>query len=113
MIHFAINAKILTVERAGKLDRYGDPIFEVVAINVDCNLKQSTRRVLNQDGVTASIDGTLKCYERFEEGDVFTIEARLPSRWKVYSVTEAQDPATGGALFWSYMLVKQRGEDAV
>lgn len=102
------NATIDLVERAGKVDRYGQERWETVATEVRCRLERATRRVRNVQGDTSTIDGTvyLTPRSRLKTGDRLTM--RDGEQWVVFNEDEALDAAEGRPEYYIYGLVRQR-----
>ena len=111
MFPFRLNARILSVERAGALDRYGVAQLETVVKNEHCHLEETTRLIRTVNGDTVQIDGSVMMLSQLQTGDLITIADRFRSQFKIFNRDEAQD-IVGLVLYYTYGLTKQRGQDA-
>ena len=109
--YYPENARVLRVERAGALDRYGVPQTEVVVSYVSGFMDKHTQRFMNPNGSTVQIDATISLGCELLAEDNITLDDKFQSKWKVFSVNEVID-VIGNVIYWEYNLIKQRGSDA-
>lgn len=100
------NTRVMTVERMGNVDRYGQPELNTVATDFRGRLDRTLTRTTGVDGNTVTLDGTLMaCRVQLEAGDLLTLENE--EQWEVYNVDEAQD-INGKPMFRMYGMTKLR-----
>jgi hypothetical protein len=105
------NVEIRTVERAGGIDRYGQPLVETVYSRLFGRIDHSTRMARTANGDQATISATLWLDNNYElmVKDLVTVESRLKEQYTVFDVQEAQD-VFGNIQHRQYRLVKKQQE---
>lgn len=106
-VHFAENTTILTVERAGRIDRYGKSQMDTVRTSIGVNFKKSTRFVRSTDGAQVQIDGQMISNEELETKDILTIDNKNLDKYEIFSMSETLNPVTGDSEFFNYNLVRK------
>ena len=87
------NVRIRKVERAGAIDRYGEPDYSVIYKNIGACLERSQFMTRALDGDTKVADGTIMADAQYtlRAGDLLTLETDLPERYLVYRAQECLD----------------------
>ena len=99
------NVYIRTVQRFGKMDRYGRVTLETAYDRFRGRLDRSTSMVRNLDGSFTQVAGTLMLPKRYElkTKDIITLDNVDEDQYTVFSIRENID-ITGTVLYRTYYL---------
>jgi hypothetical protein len=102
------NVEVLSVERAGALDRYGQPIQETAYQQRAARLERKHAMARGLDGDVVDIDALLYADDmELRARDLITLNNTAEDRYVVFDVSEETD-VDGTMLFQRARLVKQR-----
>jgi hypothetical protein len=102
------NVEVLSVERAGALDRYGQPIQNTAYEPRFARLERKHSMVRSPDGDVVDIDAQLYADDmELRARDLITLNNAAKDRYVVFDVSEETD-VDGTMLFQRARLVKQR-----
>lgn len=102
------NVAVLSVERAGAIDRRGQPIMETAYARVWARLRRVHKMFRAANGDTIDIDGFLYTDDmNLRARDLITLDNADQDRYVVFDVTEDHD-VDATQYFQRARLVKQR-----
>lgn len=102
------NVAVLKVERAGRIDRYGQPLNETVYARIWARLERKHRMVRGLNGDTVDIDAELWADDmQLRARDLLTLDNADNDEYTVFDVSEETD-VDGNQLFQRARLVKKR-----
>lgn len=89
----AENVKIRTVERAGAIDRYGEPSYDTIYENIGGYIERGQFMTRGLDGDTKTADGTFLAdpVYKIRTGDKLVLDSEQPERYLVYRAEESLD----------------------
>lgn len=106
-MHLPSNAHVRFVRRIGGMDRYGNPIWEIIYHMLPVFMDRSTGFVRVGDGDSKQIDATMRIYSEYQiqAGDELEMDTPRDEKYTVFAQSEDYD-ANGVLHMLIFQLVK-------